>query len=130
MRTAAALSELVANALAAAQNSGSLPPSGDAEVKIEIPQQAEHGDFSTSLPLRLARATRMAPLAIGEAIVAALPANDLVSRAWVARPGFINLELSRDFLRQQVTEIRSAGESYGASDAGAGDPHSGRIRQR
>ena len=120
MRTAVALSELVANALAAAQNSGSLPPSGDAEVKIEIPQQAEHGDFSTSLPLRLARASRMAPLAIGEAIVAALPANDLVSRAWVARPGFINLELSRDFLRRQVTEIRSAGESYGASDAGVG----------
>ena len=120
MRTAAALSELVANALAAAQKSGSLPPSGDAEVKIEIPQQAEHGDFSTSLPLRLARATRMAPLAIGEAIVGAMPANDLVSRAWVAPPGFVNLELSRDFLRRQVTEIRSAGEHYGAGDAGDG----------
>ena len=120
MQTAIALSELVANALAEAQKSGSLPPSGDAEVKIEIPQQAEHGDFSTSLPLRLARATRMAPIAIGEAVVAAMPANDLVSRAWVAPPGFINLELSRDFLRRQVTEIRSAGESYGAGNAGAG----------
>ena len=49
-----------------------------------------------------------------------MPANDLISRAWVAPPGFINLELSREFLRQQVTEIRSAGETYGASDAGAG----------
>ena len=120
MRTAVALSELVTSALAAAQNSGSLPPSGDAEVKIEIPQQAEHGDFSTSLPLRLARATRMAPIAIGQAIVGALPANDLVSRAWVAPPGFVNLELSPDFLRRQVTEIRSAGETYGAGNTGAG----------
>ncbi len=120
MGTASALSELVANALEAAQESGSLPPCGDAEVKIEKPQQAEHGDFSTSLPLRLARATRMAPLAIGEAIVAAIPPNDFISRSWVAAPGFINLELSRDFLRRQVTEIRSAGQSYGAGISGAG----------
>ena len=97
MQTAIALSELVANALAAAQETGSLPPSGDAEVKIEIPQQAEHGDFSTSLPLRLARATRMAPIAIGEAIVAAVPANDLISRAWVAPRGSSTLSYPGTF---------------------------------
>ena len=62
----------------------------------------------------------MAPLAIGDAIVDAIPSNDFISRAWVAAPGFINLELSRDFLRRQVTEIRSAGQAYGAGNAGAG----------
>ena len=120
MRTAETLSELVSSALAAAQESGSLPPSGDAAVNIEKPQLAEHGDFSTSLPLRLARAMRMSPMKIGEMIAEAIPDNDLLKRVWVAAPGFINLELSDDFLRGQVATILSAGEEFGNVDTGAG----------
>ncbi|MCH8116127.1 MAG: arginine--tRNA ligase, partial [Chloroflexi bacterium] len=62
------LATLVAEALETVQTSGVLPAAGDVEIKIERPKLAEHGDFSTSLPLALARTMRMAPLQIAEAI--------------------------------------------------------------
>ena len=67
------LSTLVTEALESAQTSGALPAAGDVEIKIERPKLADHGDFSTSLPLGLARSMRMAPIRIAEAISNAIP---------------------------------------------------------
>ena len=66
------LSTLVSEALESAQASGVLLAAGDVEFKIERPKLAEHGDFSTSLPLALARSMRMAPIQIAEAIAKAV----------------------------------------------------------
>lgn len=120
MRTTDELAKLVSDGLAAAQAAGKLPPSGDAGILIEKPKLPEHGDFSTSVSLTLARAMRMAPMAIAEQIVNAMSGSPLVGRAWVAPPGFINFSLSEDWLRSQVNVIRDSGDSYGGLNAGAG----------
>lgn len=120
MRTADAITQLVEQAVSAAQKAGALPPAGDAAVSIEKPKQAEHGDFSTSAPLTLARAMRMAPVAIGEQIVEHLPKSGLVGRAWVAPPGFVNFSVSDDWLRAQIDIIADAADSYGSTNDGAG----------
>ncbi len=119
MRIAESLSELVSSALTSAQDSGLLPPSGAVEVNVEKPQLAEHGDFSASLPLRLARAMRMPPMAIGEAIAGAMPENGQLKRVWVAPPGFINMEMSEEFLRERAAAVCQAGEEFGKVESGA-----------
>ncbi|HIM61090.1 MAG TPA: arginine--tRNA ligase, partial [Dehalococcoidia bacterium] len=62
MQITETLARLVAEALESVQTSGALPAAGDVAIKIERPKLAEHGDFSTSLPLALARTMRMAPI--------------------------------------------------------------------
>ena len=69
------------------------------------------------------------PRATADAIVAALPPNDVVSNVSIAGPGFINFELSDAYLAEQVGTLvgrRSleAGEPVGPgadADADAGD---------
>lgn len=121
MRTAESISELVKTALTAAQEAGDLPPAGDTDVVIEKPKQAEHGDFSTSVALTLARAMRMAPVKIAEQIAAHVPASPLVADVSAVAPGFVNFSLSKDWLRSQVNEIIAAPDTYGATQDGAGE---------
>jgi arginyl-tRNA synthetase len=120
MRTSESISLLVTRALEAAQQSGTLPAAGDVEVVIEKPKQAEHGDFSSSVALSLARTMRMAPLKIAEQIAAHVPSSPLVSKVTAAAPGFVNFTLSREWLISQIGEILSAGEKYGQVKDGVG----------
>ena len=38
------------------------------DIQVERPSNAEHGDFATNLPLRLARATRINPLELAKTL--------------------------------------------------------------
>ncbi|MBT6708107.1 MAG: arginine--tRNA ligase, partial [Chloroflexi bacterium] len=120
MQITATLSKLVSEALESTQSSGSLPAAGDVEIKIERPKLAEHGDFSTSLPLALARTMRMAPMQIAEAIAAEIPEHQMVGAVTHAAPGFVNFTLSTEWLQSQVDAVRSAGDDYGSVNLGAG----------
>jgi arginyl-tRNA synthetase len=114
------LASLVSQALETAQTSGSLPAAGDVDIKIERPKLAEHGDFSTSSPLALARSMRMAPLQIAEAIAAAIPEHHMVGSVTHAAPGFVNFTLSTSWLQSQVDVIRDAGDQFGSVESGVG----------
>lgn len=69
---------------------------GDAApaVAVELPRQREFGDLATPLAMQLSKPLKRAPLAIAEEIVARLPQNDLIAKADVVKPGFINFTLS------------------------------------
>ncbi|MDA1280048.1 MAG: arginine--tRNA ligase [Chloroflexi bacterium] len=114
------LAALVAVALESAQSSGVLPAAGDVEIKIERPKLAEHGDFSTSLPLALARSMRMPPLKIAEVISSRITRHDIVGKVEHAAPGFVNFTLSTEWLQSQVDEVRAAAENFGSATLGAG----------
>lgn len=118
------IAELVMQALNAAQDADQLPSIPVEDIAIERPQNPEHGDFATSLPLKLARPMRMNPLQIAECIAANLPIGSqdevLVESATVARPGFINFSLKQAWLQQQVESIRAAGGEFGDVEVGEG----------
>jgi arginyl-tRNA synthetase len=120
MQITDSLATLVSQALESAQASGSLPAAGDVDIKIERPKLAQHGDFSTSLPLALARSMRMAPIKIAEAIAAAVPENAIVGSVNHAAPGFVNFTLSTAWMQSQVHVVRKAGENFGSVEIGAG----------
>lgn len=112
--------ELVTQALAAAQAAETLPSVAVEEVAVERPQNPDHGDFASSLPLKLARPMRMNPMRIAESIAANIPDDGPVESAVAAPPGFINLSLKRDWLLNQVDAIRESGEHFGNINIGNG----------
>jgi arginyl-tRNA synthetase len=112
------ITELLAAAADKAQKSGKLPPVVVSEITIEHPQNPAHGDYASSLPLKLARATGTSPLAIAETLVGLIPPAPEVETVTVAPPGFINFTLKDGWLAGQVDAILSSGESYGNIDLG------------
>ncbi|MBI4219698.1 MAG: arginine--tRNA ligase [Chloroflexi bacterium] len=120
MRITDQLAEIVTAALADAEEAGQLPPAGAVEVAIERPQHPEHGDYSTSVAMKLARTMRMAPVAIAQKIAAAIPENEAIASVSVAAPGFINFVLADPWLVKQIDAIRAAGPKYGNVDIGKG----------
>ena len=112
--------ELVTRAVEQARTDGLLQLTTMPEIKVERPGDPQHGDFATSLPLRLARATRINPLQLAEALVQHIPASEQVERVVAAHPGFINFHLRDSWVQQQVEEVRLAGPEYGNVDVGEG----------
>ena len=107
------LADLVKQAIQNAQAAGALPPFDLPEVFIERPQKKEWGDFATSLPLKLARDAKRAPMQIAQALVAHFPANDAVARVEPSAPGFVNIILSDAWLARQVDAILAEGDRFG-----------------
>ena len=112
------------DAVGEAQRTGALPPFDLPQSGfVERPQKADHGDFASGLPLRVARAAKHPPLEIAQALADALAkAEDggPIGGVSAAPPGFVNFRLSDDWLRAQVEAIRAAGETFGNLDVGAG----------
>ncbi|MCH2504801.1 MAG: arginine--tRNA ligase [Dehalococcoidia bacterium] len=112
--------ELVSQAVQQAQKDGLLQLETTPEIQIERPGKLENGDFATSLPLRLARATRINPLQLAESLVQLIPACDEIERVVAAHPGFINFYLKDSWVQKQLEEVRRAGNDYGTGDLGQG----------
>jgi arginyl-tRNA synthetase len=103
-----------------AQAKGLLPSFALPEVTVQRTANPTHGDYASSLPLKLARAARMKPLDIARALVDELPASDVFAKVEIALPGFINFTLSSAWLARQVDEIVAAGPQFGRVDIGNG----------
>jgi arginyl-tRNA synthetase len=84
---------------------------------LERPASPEHGDFATNAALQLAPQRKRPPREIAEELVEKAMSLDLVDRAEVAGPGFVNLWLSDEWYVQALSEILEAGEAYGGGFA-------------
>ena len=113
--------DMLANALAEAQASGQLPSAPPIDVPVEHPSSTDHGDYASSLPLRLARSLRMNPLEIANRLVPLIPASDALARVWVEPPGFINFALEPRWLADQVETVLEEGEAFGNVSLGKGE---------
>jgi len=114
------LSRCLQEAVARAQQEGALASTAPPEIVLEHPQNPEHGDFASGVPLKLARIMKMSPLMIAEKIIQYLTLPSEVDRAWIAAPGFINFTLRQDWIVKQVESILVAGDSYGNLELGEG----------
>ena len=88
------------------------------DITIEHPQNPKHGDYASSLPLKLARATELAPIEIANKIIELIPSSPEISQMVASPPGFINFTLSTDWLAKQVEVILDSGDAYGGIDLG------------
>jgi len=107
------LADLVKQAIVNAQSAGALPAFPMPDVFVERPQRKEWGDFSTSLPLKLARDAKRAPLQIAQVLAAHVPPDETVAKVDASAPGFVNFTLNNSWVAKQVDEILAAGAHYG-----------------
>jgi arginyl-tRNA synthetase len=94
----------------------SLAAATGAELELERPAEAEHGDYATNAALQLAGARRRAPREIAAEIAEAAAELEVVERAEVAGPGFVNLFLRDEWFASALAEIL-ADRAYGAGGA-------------
>ena len=107
------LAEMLEQAFAMAGEKGLVGNSSLPEITIERPARPEHGDYASSLPLKLARLTGMKPMDVAAAIVDHMSPDSDLEKVAAAPPGFINFTLSKKWLNRQVDAICRAGEAYG-----------------
>ena len=92
-----------------------LPP-----ILVERTQNPAHGDYSVTLPLKLARTLRRPPIAIANELASALTLPASFGRIAVAPPGFINITVEPAWLQSQLAPIVDSAEQWGKSDLGRG----------
>src|SRR4030065_2121827 len=92
------IADLISKAVAGAQKAGKLPAFSLPEIIVEPPQDPDHGDYSSSLALKLAREARMKPLDIARAVIGFIAPSPEIEKVDIATPGFINFTLKNDWL--------------------------------
>ncbi len=87
------------------------------EVDIAPAKDAKHGDYASTVALKLAPHVKQAPLEVAKHLVAQLGMVSILEKAEVAPPGFINFFLKPEWLQQQVKGIL-ADKHFGANQSG------------
>ncbi|MEZ5675458.1 arginyl-tRNA synthetase [Thalassovita litoralis] len=112
---------LVLDTLGQMAAAGDLPEGLDyANVAVEPPRDAAHGDMATNAAMVLAKPARMKPRDIAEKLAARLGADARITSAEVAGPGFLNLRLDAGLWQGIVKTALTEGKKYGRSDMGQG----------
>jgi arginyl-tRNA synthetase len=87
---------------------GELAAVAGAELELERPADPEHGDFATNVALRLAGARRRPPREIAAEIAEVAAGLEVVERAEIAGPGFVNLFLRDEWFAAVVGGLIAA----------------------
>ena len=90
-------------------------------VVVEPPREAAHGDMATNAAMVLAKEAKAKPRDLAEAVALKLRADDLITSAVVAGPGFINLTLKPTAWSDALLAVLREGDSYGRSAIGAAE---------
>ena len=115
------LKKRIVNAVEKAMENGELPKAEIPEFIIEVPSNRENGDFSSNIAMAGARAFKIAPRKIAEAIQNNLELeNTYFEKCEIAGPGFMNFYLGQSYYSAVVEDVLEKGEDYGKSDYGNG----------
>ena len=96
----------------------SVAPDQTANILLDRPKQASHGDFATNLALQLAKPLRLNPREVAQRLVNELPPSPWVAKAEIAGAGFINIFITTAARQQPLRTALSLGENYGRSPIG------------
>ncbi|HEX3910241.1 MAG TPA: arginine--tRNA ligase [Solirubrobacteraceae bacterium] len=97
-------------------------------ITLERPPRADFGDYSTNAALLLAPRLQTAPRDAAERLGARLAEllGTSLTRFEIAGPGFLNLFIADDWLRQALGTVLADGDAYGSTFDGAARA-SGRV---
>ncbi len=113
--------QMIGDAITKAKEKALLPEAEAAEFSVEVPADRNNGDYSTNAAMVNARAFRLPPRKIAEAISENIDLQGTYfEKVEIAGPGFINFFLSDVYYSDVLFEIRDAGDNYGRSDFGQG----------
>ena len=114
--------KLIEKSIKELQKAKKMPKFDIPEIKIEHPEEKIHGDYSTNIAMVIVKPVKKNPLEIAEIINNQLLIINkklkLFKKIEIAKPGFINFFLSKEYLQRQVDEILKQGEKFGNLNLG------------
>jgi len=113
LNTKEIIQDLVSGSIDAAVKDGRLPSASYPVVKIEYPKDPAFGDYSCPVALESARVLKRSPLDIGSVLGEYIEKNDIIDRVEIAKPGFINMFISYDYLFSNLLTVIDQGKMYG-----------------
>lgn len=101
------------------------------DVPLEHPENEQFGDYASSISLSLAKQLKRLPFEIAQELAIELTSQKLkfesngshypiFSSIEAVQPGFINLKLSEEWLKQQMAEVIESSDKYGSGNTGKG----------
>lgn len=90
-------------------------------IEATPPRDPTHGDVASNAAMVLAKAARMKPRDIADALATKLAAEPDIAKVDVAGPGFLNLTFVPAFWQQAILAFREKGTEYGRTDLGLGE---------
>ena len=93
----------------------------DVNIHLETPKQKEMGDYATNAAMQLTKIAKRPPRDIAQAMLDHLPENEWIESIEIAGPGFLNIRVKKDYLADVVKAVLEQKESFGRSEAGAGE---------
>jgi arginyl-tRNA synthetase len=82
--------QLIQQALSQLVTEGVLPEGLSPAIQVENAKDKTHGDFASNIAMMLAKPAGMKPRDLAEKLIAALPADEQISKVEIAGPGFLN----------------------------------------
>jgi len=90
-------------------------------ILVEVPENKEHGDYTTNIVFALTKILRKSPQEIAEYLISKLKKQKIKDFYKIeAKNGFINFFLSPGCLHRQIKEILKQKDKYGFSGEGKG----------
>ena len=115
------IGEMIKAAYEKAAEKGQLPAGAELNGTVEIPKDTTNGDYAATHAMAGAKALRMAPRKIAEALIE----NIQLEGSWFASveaagPGFINFRLADKWYADVLKAVAGSGADYGCCDEGQG----------
>jgi arginyl-tRNA synthetase len=108
-------------ALASLKADGTLPADlAVPSLEVEPPRDPSHGDVASNAAMVLAKAARMKPRDLAEAIAGKLKGEADIARIDVAGPGFLNITFAPGVWQRLIPAILQAGDRFGRTELGHG----------
>jgi len=104
------IQDTVKGLITEALSSAGYPP---CDFVLEHPSDMSHGDYATNVALVLSKSVGESSRAVADKITAYFQRHDAILGVSVAGPGFINITLSRNFLRDSVARAVTQNERWG-----------------
>ena len=116
----ARIAGLVSCAIAQAQAAGELPEFEVSDFGIERTNDAQKGDWTSTVAMRSSKAAHRAPRDIAAAIIAHMPADEAVVSVEAAGPGLLNFSLAPEAICGVFGQVIREGADFGRCNDGQG----------
>lgn len=87
------------------------------DIVIETPKDTTNGDYSTNIALLLTKKLQKNPMEIATSIVDNIDSK-IIEKIDIAKPGFINIYLTKERMQQEINKIIKEEKNYGKSTIG------------
>lgn len=90
------------------------------DIEIENTKEKKFGDFATNFSLKMSKQLGKNPREVAQILVSEIESGDLIDKAEVAGPGFINFFLNNNWLYSNVKYIIENKDTFGKVSVGNG----------